>query len=135
LLTKPPLDEFVGSVKFTAKIVRQENETDDDTPDHVSQHDLQEHQVGVIGQSGNANDGESAGFRCDDGERNRPPWDIAIGEKIVPQRALLLAEAQPEERNPRQVQPDNREVKLVQAHKPTYVAAGDSPARASESLC
>ena len=72
-----------------------------------------ETQVGVVGQAGNADDGERAGFSRDDGKRNRPPGNIAIGEKIIAQRTLRLAKAQTEQRDPRQVQRDNGEIKFV----------------------
>ena len=93
--------------------MRQENKADDHATHDVSHHDLQKGQVSVVSQPRNADDGQCAGLGRNDRERNRPPRNIAPGEKIVAQRALLLAEAQPKQRDPRQVQPDDREIQLV----------------------
>ncbi len=86
-------------------------------PHHVSQHHLQKSQVGVVGEAGNADDGQGAGLSRHDRQRNRPPGNIAVGEKVVAQRALPLAEAQAKQRDPRQVQRDDGEIKLVENHK------------------
>ena len=115
LLAKAPFDQFVRGIQIAAKIVRQQNKTDDHASHDVSHHHLQKRQIGVVSQTWNADDGERAGFRRDDGKRNRPPGNIPVGEKIIAQRALLLAKAQSEQSDPRQVQRDDGEIKLVQS--------------------
>ena len=66
-LSETPVDQLVSSDELSAKVLRDEHETDDDSSQHVAEYQLQEAQVGLIGQAGNANDGESASFGGDDG--------------------------------------------------------------------
>ena len=91
--SEAPLNQFVRRVKIAAKVVRQQHEADDDAPHYVSHHDLKKREVRVVGEPGNADDGERAGLGRDDRERNRPPRNIASRQKIVAQRPLLLAES------------------------------------------
>ncbi len=97
--------------------MRQQDKTDDEPPHHVSQHHLKKCQIGVVRQAGNTDDGESAGFSRNNRKRDRPPGNIPVGQKIIAQGALLLAKAQPKQRDPRQVERDNAKIKLVQNHK------------------
>ena len=110
----------------------QQDKTDNESPYHISQHHLQERQIGVVSQARNTDDGESAGFCRNNRKRDRPPGNIPVGEKIIAQGALLLAKAQPKQSDPRQVKRDDAKVKLIQNHKyrvaKASVAAGDSPA-------
>ena len=95
--------------------MRQQEVAYDDAADQVSDDQLQESEVGVVGESGHADDGECAGFGGDDGECNSPPWDVAVGEKVVAQRTLLLPKAQSEKRDAREIGCDDREVE--EGHK------------------
>ena len=63
-------------------------------PQDVTHDNLQERQVGVVGQPRNADDGERAGLGGDDGKRNRPPGNVAVGQKIVAQSSLPFAKTQ-----------------------------------------
>jgi hypothetical protein len=75
---------------------------------------LQEGQVGVEGESGDADDGQGAGLGGDDGESDRPPGNIAVRQEIVTQAALRFAEAQSEDRDRRQIQRNDRQVKRIE---------------------
>jgi hypothetical protein len=75
---------------------------------------LQEGQVGVESQPGDADDGQGAGFGGDDGEGDRPPGNVAVGQEVVAQAALRFAEAQSEDRDRRQIQRDDGQVKRVE---------------------
>src|SRR5208283_4878004 len=96
--------------------MRQQHEADDDAPDEIANHQLQEGEIGVIGKARHADDGEGAGFSGNDGERNRPPRDVTAGEKVIAQRPLSLAKTQSEERDAQQIDCDQRKIKLVQCH-------------------
>jgi len=75
---------------------------------------LQEAQIGVEGEPGDADDGQGAGFSGDDGESDRPPGNVAVRQEVVAQAALRFAEAQSEDRDRRQIERDDREVDRVQ---------------------
>jgi len=75
---------------------------------------LQEAQIGVEGEPGNADDGQGAGFRGDDGEGDRPPGNVAVRQEVIAQAALRFAEAQSEGRDRRQIERDDRQVDRVQ---------------------
>jgi hypothetical protein len=77
---------------------------------------LQKRHVAAVRQAGNADDGKRAGFRGDDGERNRPPGHVTIGEKVVAKRALAAAEADAEGRDARQVHGNDDQVQPIQSH-------------------
>jgi len=62
---------------------------------------LQEGKIGVEGEPGDADDGQGAGFRGDDGERDCPPGNVAVRQEIVAQAALRFAEVQSEDRDRR----------------------------------
>ena len=93
------LDQFVSCVEIAAKIMWKENEADDDPADDISDYDLQKREVGVVRESGNADDGEGAGFGRHDGQGNGPPRNFASGKKIIAKCSLLLAEAQAKQRD------------------------------------
>ena len=90
---KAAFDELIGGVEIAAKIVWQQQVADDDASHEIAHHQLQEGEVGIVGQAGHADDGEGAGFGGDDGERDGPPWNIAIGEEVIAQGTLPLAKA------------------------------------------
>jgi len=75
---------------------------------------LQKTEIRVEGEPGDADDGQGAGFSGDNGERNRPPGNVAVGEEIVAQAALRFAEAQAEDRDRRQIERDDRQVDRIQ---------------------
>src|SRR3954466_939145 len=94
----------------------QQDEADDEAADEISHDNLKKREIGVVGQSRDADDGERAGFRSDDGKRNRPPGYVAAGEEIIAQGALALAESQAEQSDPDKIGGDDRVVEMVQAH-------------------
>ncbi len=110
------LDQLVGSVKVTTKIMWQQDNADHHAPYEISHHHLQEGEVGVIGKPGNADDGERAGFGGNDGERDRPPRDVSSRKKVITQRTVAFAEAQTEQRDPHQIESDDREIEFVETH-------------------
>src|SRR5947209_5696480 len=113
---KPALDEFVSSIEVAAKVVRQQNEADKDASDDVSEHNLEKGEIRVISQAGDANDRQRAGLGSHDGQRNCPPRDVAVGKKVVLERALALSEAQTEEGYARQVNGNDGEIESIETH-------------------
>ena len=97
--------------------MRQQHNADNDPADDVAHCDLQKRQVRIVGKAGHADDGERAGFRRDDGQGDRPPRNVAIGQEIIPQRALFFPEAQAEQSDAGQVQRDDGEVEMVESHE------------------
>ena len=96
--------------------MRQEYEGDDDTSHHIAHRDLQKREVRIVGQAGHADDGERAGFGRHDRQRDRPPRNVAVCEKVIAQRALFFSEAQSEQRDADQVDGDDGEVEMVESH-------------------
>jgi hypothetical protein len=73
---------LIGGDEFAAKVLRDEEEADDDAAYEIAEDKLEEAEVFVIGEAGNADDGERAGFSGDDGERDGPPGDGVVGEEV-----------------------------------------------------
>src|SRR5580704_19470988 len=96
--------------------MRQQDKADYDSAHHVSHDYLEESEVRIVSKSGDADDGERAGFGGDDGERDGPPGDIAPGEEIVAQRAVAISEAQSEQSDTGEIERDDREIELIQTH-------------------
>ncbi len=115
LRTKPPLNQLISRIQLAAKILRQQHKTNNDAPDHVSHHQLQKSKIRIVGQAGNTNDGQRAGLRGHNRQRNCPPRNVAVGEKVVSHRPLPLAKPQPEQRDPRQVSRNNQQVDPIQS--------------------
>jgi hypothetical protein len=49
--------------------------------------------IGVVGEAGDADDGERAGFGGNNRKRDGPPGNVASSQKIIAQGALPLAES------------------------------------------
>ena len=96
--------------KFAAEILRDEEKTHDGAANEIADDQLQEAEVLVVGEAGDADDGEGTGLRCDDGERNSPPRDGVSGEEIVFERALRALETETEEGDADQVHGDHGEI-------------------------
>ena len=96
--------------------MREQNKTDDDASDQIPEDNLQKRQIGIVGEAGDADDGEGAGFGGHNRKRNRPPGNVAVGEEVVAQRASMFAEAQAEQSNPDEIERNNREIEFVETH-------------------
>src|SRR4051812_9076697 len=97
--------------------MRQQQKADHHATDQVADHDLQETEVGVVGEAGDADDRQRACLRCHNRERDRPPRNIPVSQKVVAERPLLLAELQSEDRDPDQVRDNQNEVESVQTRR------------------
>src|SRR5215471_10823179 len=97
--------------------MRKQDKADDNASHHVADDYLQEREIGVVSQAGNADDRQRASFGGDDGKRDGPPWDVASREEVVAQSALLLAKAETEQRDADQVERDDRVVEIVEPHQ------------------
>jgi len=75
---------------------------------------LQEAKVSVIGESGNADDGERAGLGSDDGKSYGPPRDVAVSQEVVAQRSLCLAKTQAEGGDSSQIYRDDYQIRPIQ---------------------
>src|SRR5258708_4703410 len=91
-------DQLIGGVKIAFEIMWQQDESNDETADDVSHDDLKKGQIGVVRQAGNADDGESAGFGCNDGKRDCPPRDVTSGEEVIAESSLALPKGKAEQR-------------------------------------
>src|SRR5947209_8653068 len=94
----------------------QKNECDDEPAYNIPHDDLQKSKVGVISQTGNADDSERAGLCGNDREHDCPPWNVTSGQKVIAQRTLPLAEAHSKNGYPNQVDRDDGEVETIKAH-------------------
>ena len=113
--SKSALNKLVCSEKFPLEIVGNEKKADDDSSQQITENNLQESKVRVIGQAGNTDDGERAGFSGDDGKRDRPPGNVPICQEICFERSFLCSKPQAKERNTYQVRNDDDEIECVQA--------------------
>ena len=121
------LNQFIRGEEIPLKIMWQQYEADDNASDDVAENELQKGEVGGERQARDADDGECAGFGGNDGERNRPPGNIAVGEKVIAQGALPLAESQAEQSDPCEINNNDQQVERIQAHR--------SPERCESSSC
>ena len=115
-MSEAAFDQFIGRVEIAAEVVWQQHKADHDPPDDISHDHLQEGEIGIVSKSRDADNRQSAGFGGDDGESDRPPGNLASGEEVIAQGALLFAETKAEERDPRQINRDDGEIESVQAH-------------------
>ncbi len=116
-LSEAALDQLVGRDQVAAEVVRDQQNTDDDAPDQVADDKLQEAEVALVGQAGNADDGERAGLGGHDGERNRPPGNRLLGQEISAEGARLLPESHAKESDPGQIHGDHGHIQRVQSHE------------------
>ena len=94
----------------------QQHKSNDEAAYDVSHDHLQKGQIAVVSETRHADDGQRAGFSRNDGQRNRPPWDVASGEEVVAQCALPFTKSQAEQSDADQVNCDDSEVETVEAH-------------------
>src|SRR5580704_5906520 len=76
-------DQFVSGVEVALKVLRQQNETNNDASSQISKDHLEKREIRIVSQARNTNDGERAGFRGNDRESDGPPGNIAIREKVI----------------------------------------------------
>lgn len=108
------LDQLIRREEVALEILRQQDEADDDAADEIAESELQEGEVGVVCEAGDADEGEGAGLCSNDRQRERPPGDRAIGEEIILQRALRFTKAQAEESDTGKIDDDDQEVCWVE---------------------
>jgi len=96
--------------------VRQEDKRNDEAAAYISEDNLKKCEVRVISETGNADDGQRAGFGSDNRKRNCPPWDVASSEELVTQAALSFAKAKSEQCDSDEIDRNNGEVETVEAH-------------------
>ncbi len=102
------LEHRVRGHQLTAEVAREEYRGDHEATDDVPHHDLQEteiavHGAGSIRQPRRTDERESARFRGDDREHQRPPRDAVPGHEVVCRVALAPAQEYPEGRDAEQV--------------------------------
>ena len=109
-------DELIGRHELAFEVARQKQEADNDASEQVAEGYLEKSEVAGEGETGDADDGEGAGLRGDDGERDGPPGYVAIGKKVGAQRTLAVAEAQAEPGDAQQIEDDRGNVDEVKLH-------------------
>jgi len=81
--TEAMLHELVGGHHASGKIFWYENDADQHPRNEVSKNQLQESEVGIVGEAGDADDGQRAGLGGHNRERNRRPWNVLVGQEII----------------------------------------------------
>ena len=84
-------DQSVGGEKISAKIPGEEQQDDQHAPDQIAENKLKESQIAAVRDGRSADDGQSGGFRGDDGERQRPPRRGAAAQKIFAGGGVAIA--------------------------------------------
>ncbi len=124
------VDQLIGGQHLPLKVFGQEERGHHDATEHIADDDLQEAEVAGECQPRCADDGERRCLCRHNRQRNRPPRDCLVGQKVATQRAVerhlacgraagraMAAEAQPEERDCHQVQPNHAEIDNMQANR------------------
>ena len=119
-------DELIRRHQLAFEVARQKEHTDNDAAEQVAQCDLQEPEVTREGEAGDADDGEGAGLRGDDGQRDGPPRHVTVGKEVRPQRPLAVAKAESEQGNAQQIEDDDGDVDEVKLHCTRYLLGGAS---------
>ena len=91
--------QLIRGIQLASK-VRGQEKTDDNAREQVTQDHLQKFQIAIEREARSADDGQRARLGRDNRKRNGPPGNVAVGQKIIPQRPLRLRN-----RIPNQVMP------------------------------
>src|SRR5438105_2697037 len=108
-------DKLIGRKQLAMKVAWKEQDADDQTPDHVTQHKLQEAEVRGERDAGNRDDGQRTGLCRNDGEGDGPPRNRLPAEKVGAQRFVLRPEAQTEECDANKIGGHDGYIERVQA--------------------
>ena len=103
-------DNLVGGQQVSAKVAWQEENAYDDAPEKIANNNLQKPPVAGIGETWHADDGKSAGFCRHNRERDGPPGNPLVREKIGSQRAVAIPEAEAKDRYRPKVQGDEQQI-------------------------
>ena len=101
--------------------MRDEKDRDDDASDHVADDELQDSEVLLVGESGQADDREGAGFGGDDRNRDRPPRNPVASKEVVFEIGSMAAKAQAKQRNCDEVRDDDGKIQRVEPHESLLV--------------
>jgi hypothetical protein len=85
-----PLHEFVGGEHLALEIARQENGRNHHPGQQISENHLEKNVAPAVGQRRRADNGQRAGFRRNDGERDGPPRRGLAAQKVVFERTCWL---------------------------------------------
>jgi hypothetical protein len=113
-LAEPAINQLIGGVHLAAKVLGDEQHADDDSRQQISEYDLQKAEISIKRQAGNADDGQRAGFSGNNRQRNGPPGNVAVSQKIVAESTLRFTEAQPKDCDRRQIKRDDRQIERIQ---------------------
>src|SRR5438445_11077466 len=87
--------------------MRDENDGEDDAGNDIADNHLEQGHVAAVSQAGNADDGQRAGFRCNDGETDAPPGNIFAAEEIIASAVLVFAEPNAEGDDSQEIKRDD----------------------------
>ncbi len=96
--------------------MRNQQQADDDAPDHVADHQLEEAKVLLIGHSRHADDGQRTGLGRNDRQGDGPPGNRFFGKEVAFDGVLLLLKVHSEGRDAGQVQHNHGNIESIQAH-------------------
>src|SRR5262249_52992593 len=86
--TKATVNQLISRVELTPKILRYEEEADENTSNQVAEHNLQESEIAIVCQSGNANDRQRTGFSRDYRKGDCPPGNVAVRKEVTLERTI-----------------------------------------------
>ncbi len=108
--TEAALHEFVGGKHLAPEILGQEEQSDDDAAEEITEDELEEAEVAAEGERRSADDGESTGFGGDDREGDSPPGSVATAEKVIFESRLFIFKLRAKPGDKNQVESDDRKV-------------------------
>jgi hypothetical protein len=97
----------------TVVVAREQRVGHDDPADDVADDQLEEREVPEIGDPGNADEREGAGFGGNDRKQDGPPGDGLAGDEIVASVLLAASEPDADRGRRRQIGDDDREIESV----------------------
>ena len=86
--SKTRVDELISSVELSPKVLGYEDNANHHPRDKIAEHNLQEAKVAVVCQARNADHSQRTGFSRNYRQRDRPPGDIAVRQKVAFERTV-----------------------------------------------
>src|SRR5437773_1497525 len=136
------MQQFVGSQQIAAKICRDEKQTDDDSRDNVTKHNLQVSKVAALfrlrvvgkGERRHSDQRERAGFRRHDREADHDPGSVLVAEKVILNSALRFAKHHAKDRDTGEIKQQHDVIDCGESHPMlcTQFRCGTCPAKSNE---
>ena len=127
--SKPFAEEIVRGLEIPLIVRGDEDDAHQQSADEVAERKLEKMHVAGIGETGNADKREGAGFTCDDRKADRPPRHFFAAKEIVARAFLFAGNPRPNDRDTDEVDTDDG---IVQARKTHIILRGGGAGKARQ---